>query len=162
MERVDFDRALAHYREMPQIRAYVDSDHVFIAWKSNALIPGCRGFALKRELTGSRAETILDTWVGFAGDTAPPGTRRPSTEWPIQRFLWSDYNPPREEVSYQAVPLTGDKDALVEDAGHSTGWSEPVTVTADAGDGISARRLCGPGAPTGRSPVCALSPTTRS
>lgn len=123
---------------MPQIRAYVDSDHVFVAWQSDAPIPGCRGFALKRKLTGSGAESTLDTWVGFAGDTAPPGTKRPSTEWPIQRFLWSDYDPPREEVSYQAVPLTGDKDALVEDAAHATGWSEPVTVTENAGDGISA------------------------
>lgn len=123
---------------MAQIRAYVDSDHTFIAWESDALISGCRGFALKRKLTGSGAETVLDTWVGFAGDTAPPGTKRPSTEWPIQRFMWSDYDPPREEVSYQAVPLTGDKSNLTEDAVHATGWSEPVTVTADAGDGISA------------------------
>jgi phosphatidylserine/phosphatidylglycerophosphate/cardiolipin synthase-like enzyme len=128
----------AHYREMPRIRAYVDSDHIFIAWQLDAPIPGCRGFALKRRLTGSGAVTTLDTWVGFVGDTAPPGTQRPSTQWPIQRFLWSDYGPPREEVSYQAVPLTGDRDALTEDAAQATGWSDPVTVTADAGDGISA------------------------
>jgi phosphatidylserine/phosphatidylglycerophosphate/cardiolipin synthase-like enzyme len=131
-------KATGRVREMPQIRAYTDSDHVFIAWKPDAPIPGCRGFALKRKLIGSGAVSTLDTWVGFAGDTAPAGTRRPSTEWPVQRFLWSDYGPPREEVSYQAVPLTGDKDALVEDAAHATDWSEPVTVTADAGDGISA------------------------
>jgi len=123
---------------MAQIRAYVDSDHAFIVWELDAPIPGCRGFALKRKLTGSGAETILDTWVGFAGDTAPPGTKRPSTEWPIQRFTWSDYDPPREAVSYQAAPLIGDKDDLVEDAAHATGWSEPTVVTADAGDGISA------------------------
>src|SRR5215470_4461172 len=123
---------------MAQIRAYVDSDHAFIVWESDAPIPGCRGFALRRKLSGSGAETILDTWVGFAGDTAPPGTKRPSTKWPIQRFTWSDYDPPREPVSYQATPLIGDKDDLVEDAAHATGWSEPTVVTADAGEGISA------------------------
>lgn len=73
---------------MSQIRAYTDSDHVFIAWKPDAPIPGCRGFALRRKLTGSGAVSALDTWVGFAGDTAPAGTRRPGTEWPVQRFLW--------------------------------------------------------------------------
>ncbi len=52
--------------------------------------------------------------------------------------MWSDYNPPREEVTYQAVPLIGDKDNLVEDPTHATGWSEPATVTDDVGDGISA------------------------
>jgi len=123
---------------MVQIRAYVDSDHAFIVWEVDAPIPGCRGFALKRKLTSSGAETVLDTWVGFAGDTAPPGSKRPSNEWPIQRFMWSDYDPPREQVSYQAVPLTGDKDNLVEDAAHATGWSEPVTITVEAGDGVSA------------------------
>ena len=29
---------MAH--EMPQIRAYADSDHVFIAWRPDAPIPG--------------------------------------------------------------------------------------------------------------------------
>ena len=47
--------------KVPQIRAYADSDHVFIAWKPDAPIPGCRGFALKRKLTGSGAESTLTT-----------------------------------------------------------------------------------------------------
>ena len=34
----------------------------------------------------------LDTYVGFAGGPAVrPGTHRPSTAWPIQRFIWHDY-----------------------------------------------------------------------
>ena len=123
---------------MVQIRAYVDSDRVFVAWELDAPVPDCRGFALTRKVTATGAETILDTWVGFSGDSAPPGTRQPSTQWPIQRFMWSDYAPPRQEVSYQAVPLTGDKSDLVQDLAHATGWSAPVTVTADVGDGISA------------------------
>ncbi|HEV8221154.1 MAG TPA: phospholipase D-like domain-containing protein [Streptosporangiaceae bacterium] len=89
-------------------------------------------------MSSSGAETVLDTYAGFAGDTAPPGTKRPSTDWPLQRFMWSDYAPPRAEVSYQAVPLTGDKDHLTEDPANATGWSDPVTVGPDVGDGISA------------------------
>jgi hypothetical protein len=41
-------------------------------------------------------------------------------------------------VCYKAVPLIGDKQHLVEDAANDTGWSEPVMITADVGDGISA------------------------
>ena len=125
---------------MAAIRAFADSDHAFVAWRVDAPIPGCRGFALKRRSSDPRdAVEVLDTWVGFVGDTAPSGTKRPSTSWPIQRFLWSDYAPPRDrQLSYQAVPMVGEKDALHEDAAHATGWSDPVAVTEDCGDGVSA------------------------
>jgi len=88
---------------MAAIRAFADSDHAFVAWRVDAPIPGCRGFALKRRSNDPReAVEVLDTWVGFVGDTAPAGTKRPSTSWPIQRFLWSDYAPPRgRQLSYQ-------------------------------------------------------------
>jgi len=125
---------------MPGIRAYVDGDHSFVAWRLDASVPDCRGFALERRTADApdRVE-VLDTWVGFAGDTAPPGTRQPSTSWPIQRFIWADYNPPRgKQVSYRAVPMIGTKDALKEDAANATPWSDPVTLTADCGDGMSA------------------------
>jgi phosphatidylserine/phosphatidylglycerophosphate/cardiolipin synthase-like enzyme len=121
-----------------KIRAYVDSDHAFIVWRVDAEIPDCRGFALRRKPEGSMNETVLDTWVGFAGDTAPPGTKRPSTEWPIQRFMWSDYDPPRGAVCYRAVPMVGDKEQLVEDPTRATEWSAPVEVSPDVGNGISA------------------------
>ncbi len=123
---------------MARIRAFVDSDHSFVVWQPDEPIPGCLGFALKRKTVGSDEETVLDTWVGFAGDTAPPGTKRPSTEWPIQRLMWSDYAPERKPVTYQAVPLTGEKGNLVEDAANATPWSDPVTVTTDVGNGVSA------------------------
>jgi phosphatidylserine/phosphatidylglycerophosphate/cardiolipin synthase-like enzyme len=122
------------------IRAFVDSDHSLVVWKLDAPIQDCLGFALKRRTADAPAnEEVLDTWVGFAGDTSPPGTKRPSSDWPIQRFIWSDYNPPRDKaVSYQAVPMLGSKGDLREDAHQATVWSDPVTVSADVGDGLSA------------------------
>lgn len=123
---------------MPDIRAYVDCDHTFVVWQLDQPIPGCRGFALKRKHAGHNRATTLDSWVGFAGDIAPSGTKRPSSEWPIQRFMWSDYDPPREPVCYKAVPLTGDSHHLAENRANATGWSDPVEVSSDVGDGISA------------------------
>jgi hypothetical protein len=61
---------------MAAIRAYVNSYHVFIAWKMDAPIPGCRGFALKRKLSASGSVTTAatgdaaPTWAGLEDDDA--------------------------------------------------------------------------------------------
>src|SRR5262245_32702067 len=104
---LDDRRERGHPPRVAEIRAYVDSDHAFVVWQLEDQIPDCRGFALTRREVVSGEETTLDTFVGFAGDTAPPGTRKTSAEWPIQRFMWSDYAPPRVAVSYRAVPMVG-------------------------------------------------------
>jgi phosphatidylserine/phosphatidylglycerophosphate/cardiolipin synthase-like enzyme len=121
------------------ISAYFDSDHIFVVWRLDQPVAECRGFALRRKADGGGTEETLDTWVGFAGDTAPSGTKRSSDIWPIQRFNWSDYAPPRDRaLSYRAVPMVGPKDQLQPDETHATDWSDPVTLTADVGDGMSA------------------------
>jgi len=98
------------------ISAYVDSDHIFVVWRLDQPVAECRGFALRRKADGGGTEETLDTWVGFAGDTAPSGTKRSSDIWPIQRFNWSDYAPPRDRaLSYRAVPMVGPKDQLQPD-----------------------------------------------
>src|SRR2546423_452767 len=52
---------------MAAIRAFADSDHAFVAWRIDAPIPGCRGFALKRRSSDPReAVEVLDTWVGVS------------------------------------------------------------------------------------------------
>src|SRR6516225_12427285 len=83
-------------------------DSAFIAWRA-PFIANCRGFALRRKIkraSGSAsspntvanaapngfAEEIVASWVGFAdGPDQPEGTRKPTTEWPIQKYLWSDF-----------------------------------------------------------------------
>ena len=88
-------------------------DSAFIAWRAPFIdqcrvIDQCRGFALKRKIkrapgsavspnttSGPDArgfvEEIVASWVGFAdGPDVDPGTRKPTTEWPIQKYLWSD------------------------------------------------------------------------
>ena len=93
-------------------------------------IANCRGFAIHRKRAGQDA--LIDTYVGFAGQTAPPGTNKPSNVWPIQKFMWSDYMvEPGDVVQYQVVPVTGpDKDHLAEDPTFASGWSDARTVTA--------------------------------
>src|SRR5271169_2120012 len=86
------------------VRPGVDS--AFLAWQA-PFIKDCRGFALTRRVKraagsatspqtiGSKdsfAVELVSSWVGFANQ--PPvaeGTRTPTTEWPIQKYVWSDF-----------------------------------------------------------------------
>jgi hypothetical protein len=107
-------------------------DSAFIAWRA-PFIDQCRGFALYRKVKrgpGSAAspnttssanaqgfaEEIVASWVGFAdGPDVEPGTRKPTTEWPIQKYLWSDFMVgPGDEVAYRVTPMIGQSDALKE------------------------------------------------
>jgi phosphatidylserine/phosphatidylglycerophosphate/cardiolipin synthase-like enzyme len=88
------------------VKCYVNCDDAFIVWKIPARIPGLRGFAIARKRNGM--EEILPTWVGPEGGSSQPGEHHPSTEWPVQKFLWTDYQVKGgEEVEYQVIPITG-------------------------------------------------------
>jgi phosphatidylserine/phosphatidylglycerophosphate/cardiolipin synthase-like enzyme len=109
---------------------YANCDHSYLVWTTNGHIPGCRGFAIHRKRGGQ--DELLDTYVGFAGQTAAPGTFKPSNVWPIQKFMWSDYMvQPGDVVQYQVVPVTGaDDNHLAEQPAMASAWSPPKTVTA--------------------------------
>ena len=78
-----------------EARAFAYCDEVTIVWRAAAPIPGCRGFAQMRrarDSAGTVTDSVVNMWVGFAGDPkAQGGKQTPSTQWPIQRFVWSDY-----------------------------------------------------------------------
>ncbi len=99
------------------LRVYTNSDDATIVWQAAARIPGCRGFALDRrarDAQGKITPSVLPTWVGFAGDAAAQsGQQRPSTEWPVQRFLWTDYSArDAASVQYRVVPMLGKAGSL--------------------------------------------------
>lgn len=53
------------------------------------------------------AQEIVTSLVGFAdGPDARPVTRKPTTKWPIQNYLWSDFLvSPKDEVTYRVAPM---------------------------------------------------------
>jgi hypothetical protein len=112
------------------LKVYANCDHTYLVWQAGSRIAGCRGFAIHRRRGGK--DDLLDTYVGFVGQTAAPGTFKPSNVWPIQKFMWSDYLvSPGDVVQYQVVPVTGpDRDHLVERPALASSWSAPKTVTA--------------------------------
>ncbi len=113
------------------IKAYSNCDHTYVVWKSDKRIAGCLGFALIRKPKGG-AEVVVETWVGFSNDPdATSGTHKPSTEWPVQKFMWSDYMAaPGQELQYQVVPMIGSENKLKRADNQASGWSAPLIVAS--------------------------------
>jgi hypothetical protein len=101
------------YRSMGviNVKAFANCDMATIAWQTDKLIPNCRGFALQRQVSGASGDAgddFVRTWVGFKGGTHQPGENEPSTIWPIQRYLWSDYLVSQgQKVRYRVIPMIG-------------------------------------------------------
>jgi hypothetical protein len=112
-----------------KVNAYHNGDDVFIAWKPPGSIPECRGFALLRRRNG--VEEVGSTWVGFVDDEHDEGERRASTNWPIQKYQWTDYVAnPGDRLQYRVVPMAGpDKDILRADALTASEWTEEITLS---------------------------------
>jgi phosphatidylserine/phosphatidylglycerophosphate/cardiolipin synthase-like enzyme len=122
----------------PAIRAYANCDDAHVVWRYDKPLPGCRGFALYREPHGKPEEPV-QTFVPFAGQPHDPGEHRPSTEWPIQRYSWTDVLARNGDViQYRVVPMIGAAGDLTEDTAHATAWTEPLEVTAKASDELYA------------------------
>ena len=125
---------------MTAIRAYANCDRAHVVWQLDGRVDGCLGFALYRRAGSEGGGEPVDTWVGFENDpNAMSGTMKPSTEWPIQKFMWSDFNAPAgQAVSYRVVPMVGTEGNLQPDDAHASEWSNETTATATADDGYSA------------------------
>jgi phosphatidylserine/phosphatidylglycerophosphate/cardiolipin synthase-like enzyme len=125
---------------MTAIKAYANCDRAHIVWQLDGRIDGCLGFALYRRSGSDGDGEPLDTWVGFENDPhALSGTMKPSTEWPVQKFMWSDFAAPAgQAVSYRVVPMVGSEDDLQPDETHASDWSNETTATATADPGYSA------------------------
>ena len=111
----------------PQIKAYANCDNAIVVWKYEKPIPDCAGFALFRKANKESDTTAepVNTWVGFEGQTSNPGEHRPSTQWPIQKYIWSDYlAKPGDKVSYKIVPMLLNNGDLVKDEKNTTDWSD--------------------------------------
>jgi phosphatidylserine/phosphatidylglycerophosphate/cardiolipin synthase-like enzyme len=115
------------------IKAYANTDHAYVVWRPDPEEPieSCLGFALYRRIKGKSAQ-IVETFVGPKTETKiPAGTHKPSTVWPIQKYMWSDYLVPSGvTVQYQAVAMCGDSfDDLK--PGEASDWSGSVSLAVD-------------------------------
>jgi hypothetical protein len=62
-----------------KLRVFANCDMTLIAWQTDAEIPGCRGFAIERKVSGAAgdaADGFIQTYVGFQG--TKPDPKQPS------------------------------------------------------------------------------------
>ena len=133
------------------VRPSVDS--AFLAWRV-PFIANCRGFALTRRVkraAGSApspatigeedgfAVELVSSWVGFAnGPPVSTGARKSTTEWPIQKYVWSDFMVnPGDQVAYRVTPMLGGAGALTEDEANASAWSEVAEIGAETSGQVS-------------------------
>ncbi len=97
------------------LRVFANEDDALLFWTITAPTAECRGFGIERKITrrGKNAEErgFLPNRTGFAGEKLPPdpegrGITKPSTDWPFQRFSWTDHDADTgDTVSYRIVPI---------------------------------------------------------
>lgn len=121
-----------------EVKVHHNGDDVFIAWKPTGFISRCRGFALLRRRNG--VEEVVSTWVGFEDDTHEDGERRASTNWPIQKYQWTDYMAnPGDTLQYRVLPMVGpDKKNLHPDPNNASAWTKKISLTHELTPNIEA------------------------
>ena len=115
---------------MIKIKAYANCDHAYVVWQADKAITDCLGFALYRRPAG-KSEVAVETFVGPSnGPDVPPGTSKPSTIWPIQKFMWADYLAEAgASLTYRVIPICGaDFDHMTPNQGLASGWSNEVRL----------------------------------
>jgi phosphatidylserine/phosphatidylglycerophosphate/cardiolipin synthase-like enzyme len=120
------------------LRAFANGDDCYLVWSSSR-IENCWGFAIHREVTTRDGRTFsgyLKNRVGFTGDDNPPhGTRR-SSQWPFQRYTWTDHGINEgDRASYWVAPVIHQADGSLHVAEDQKAEAGPVTFTPDAGNG---------------------------
>ncbi len=121
-----------------KVKVHHNGDDVFIAWKPDGFIDGCRGFELLRRRNG--VEEVVSTWVGFEDDAHEEGERRSSANWPIQKYQWTDYMAnPGDRLQYRVIPMVGpDKKTLAAATTLASAWTKEITLDHEASPKIEA------------------------
>ncbi len=119
-------------------KLYTNGDDCFLAW-SMPPTPDCWGFAIWRELKTAGGKVFngyIHNRTGFEGENNPPNSHKPSTEWPFQRYNWTDHGVDEgDEVSYIIYPVLKSENGLEADK-NTFAKLGPVKVTA-SGEGKS-------------------------
>jgi hypothetical protein len=123
-----------------KIAVYTNSDDAFVAWAPSDFIPGCRGFLLERGRragTGTKVEPV-ENRVGFSKDKPKSGDHRPSSEWPFQRFNWTDHAADvGNEVRYRVTAMIDTGSGRPYKKGAVSNWTPWAKLSGDAGGGFS-------------------------
>jgi hypothetical protein len=119
---------------------YTNSDDAFVAWAPSEFIAECRGFLLERARKTGTSQKVepVENRVGFKKDKPKSGEHRPSTEWPFQRFNWTDHAVDvGNQVRYRVTAMIDEGHGRPYKKGPASKWTKWAKLSADAGGGFS-------------------------
>jgi len=123
-----------------KLKVYANEDDTLLFWSVPQPIPGCRGFAIERKRTdtkGKKTQVFLNNRIGFENEPPPADAAegqeavlKPSTEWPFQRFSWTDHEVGTgDKVQYRVVPMVRNAANKLEPSeANASAWSEERTL----------------------------------
>jgi phosphatidylserine/phosphatidylglycerophosphate/cardiolipin synthase-like enzyme len=123
-----------------RIAVYTNGDDAFVAWAPSAFIPGCRGFLLERARKSAVGEVIeaVENRLGFKKDKPKSGDHRPSSEWPFQRFNWTDHAVDvGDAVRYRVTAMLDAGAGRPFERGATSRWTRWARLSPNAGGGFS-------------------------
>jgi PLD-like domain len=123
-----------------RIAVYTNGDDAFVAWAPRDFIPGCRGFLLERGRRSAAGEVTepVENRLGFKKDKPKSGDHRPSSEWPFQRFNWSDHAADGGDVvRYRVTAMVDDGSGRPYQHGPASEWTRWARLSTNAGGGFS-------------------------
>lgn len=123
-----------------QCAVYTNGDDAFVAWAPSGFIAGCRGFLLERARDSAAGVVVevVENRVGFAKDKPKSGDHRPSSDWPFQRFNWSDHVVDvGNRVRYRVTAMVDAGNGRPYAAGPRSPWTRWATLSTSAGGGLS-------------------------
>ena len=122
-----------------RIAVYTNADDAFVAWAPSAFIAGCRGFQLERARRTAAGDVleIVENRLGFKKDNPKSGDHRPSSEWPFQRFNWTDHVVDvGNEVRYRATAMVDTGTGRPYATGPVSRWTRWAKLSPDVGGGF--------------------------
>ena len=124
-----------------KLKVYTNEDDALLYWSISSPISDCRGFAIQRRRVDTNKKTteqFLVNRVGFEKQATgmkqvegQEAITKPSTEWPFQRFSWTDHEANTgDTVSYRVIPVLrkGQKLSTANDL--ASDWSTPLALGA--------------------------------
>ncbi|MFA5014165.1 MAG: phospholipase D-like domain-containing protein [Actinomycetota bacterium] len=137
-----------------KLATYHNCDDVQLFWRAivdeqaDHSIPGCLGFMIERRRKNKNGTwnpiEILRNWVGFEDQEEQTENQSQRCNiWPFQRYDWTDHGADnRETVQYRVSALrlpAGSKLGVdIMESFADSGWTKPITMSPDCGNGVSA------------------------
>lgn len=122
------------------LRCHANCDDVFLTWHADTepggVVDGCLGYAVEVRDEAGKVEA-LSNLKGFEQDHPQAGQTRPSTEWPLQTFSWTDHSALfGRRLQFRVTAMIGRPGAL--QRGAASDWSDWVELSPNAGADASA------------------------